>query len=215
MLCDSEYKRVPKELHATKSTTRTFTSLEIKLLLEPAVEALDRKFNQNPSRQLSVPEMARMVDRHHELFDMDNLDVDEHPPPLRLALRIATAQSARDVFHKPLLLPALLHLKVVESEHDEAWKPMSPEKAAQLIPPRSVRDLSAEIDGGETCGNVFQAQVVAKRFRKNPNEALAVVQAIYYSEARCAVHLSVLFALHLQLLCAWQVSCVLLHREVR
>ena len=78
-----------------------------------------------------MPEMACMVHRHEELLNIQNLDVDYHPPPLWLALRVTTAQSARDVWHKDLLLPALLELKVVQSEDDEAWKAMTPEDAAQ------------------------------------------------------------------------------------
>ena len=88
---------------------------------------------------------------------MQNLDLDDHPPPLWLALRVATAQSARDVWHKSLLLPALLELKVVQSEDAEAWKAMTPEDAAQQIPALDVQDLHTGMD---------------------------VVQAMYYSEAR-------------------------------
>ena len=127
----------------------------------------------------------------HEPLDLARKVLRKEPPAgktpeVELAVLTAQAQSERDVKHKRLLLPAVLALGLVHGPDDPKWSDMAPEAAVRKIPSLQSRDLSNTSD----LDDVFRAQQVADRLRRDPIQLLVVVQCMYLSTAKsdCSRH---------------------------
>ena len=169
-----EYTRSPASIEVSKSTMHTLTKEEIYNILAPAMDVM------------GIRATAR-----HEPLDLARKVLRKEPPAsktpeVELAVLTAQAQSERDVKHKRLLLPAVLALGLVHGPDDPKWSDMAPEAAVRKIPSLQSRDLSNTSD----LDDVFRAQQVADRLRRDPIQLLVVVQCMYLSTAKsdCSRH---------------------------
>ena len=105
-----EYVHSPVRIEATKATEHTLDRAQIYQLLTAAMQPLGIK---PPSRRDPIP-LARKVHAKAHVHVLGALDA--LPPPLQLALSIAQAQDARDIWHKNLLLPAVLQLDLIRTD---------------------------------------------------------------------------------------------------
>ena len=163
-----EYTRSPAAIEVSKSTMHTLTKEEIYNILAPAMDVM------------GIRATAR-----HEPLDLARKVLRKAPPAsqtpeVELAVLTAQAQSERDVRHKSLLLPAVLALGLVHGPDDPKWSDMAPEAAVRKIPSLESRDLSNTSD----LDDVFRAQQVADRLRREPIQVLVIVQCMYFSNAK-------------------------------
>jgi hypothetical protein len=173
-----EYTRSPTQIEVSKSTMHTLTKDEIYDILAHALVPLSIR----ATAHHDPLDLARKVLRKAPLLD----GLHSQTPEVQLAVTTAKFQQERDGWHKRLLLPAVLALRLVPSGDHQKWNDMTPEAAVRHIPSLQTKDLSTTSD----LADVFRAQQVADRLRREPSQVLVIVQCNYTANAtsECSLH---------------------------